>query len=254
MTRRKAIKDFAYIATVGLFLPRAWAQDVLPVRRRIPVAAAGGAINAFAKVQTSVAITEAVTLTTSTLTFGSNITAESLLLVWCKWEDTSTTISSVVETTGGGAFTARTMRDQETGTLHGQLWYRLSATGGGTNITINRSISSFASSIAMEFSSGGTKSYVAEGLNGADSGTSMTSGAVSNSGTQRLNLAGYGGYSGDAITARQINSVTGTDEPAAQVSDTWVWWTTGNLSSNTATGTRAASEGWILNLSSFAAD
>lgn len=40
MTRRKALKDFAYIAGVSLFLPRGYAQDVLPVRRRVVAAAA----------------------------------------------------------------------------------------------------------------------------------------------------------------------------------------------------------------------
>lgn len=42
LNRRKALKNFAYIATVGIFLPRGYAQDVIPVRRRIVASAAGG--------------------------------------------------------------------------------------------------------------------------------------------------------------------------------------------------------------------
>lgn len=42
VTRRVALKNFSYVAGLSLFLPRGYAQDVLPVRRRVVAAAAGG--------------------------------------------------------------------------------------------------------------------------------------------------------------------------------------------------------------------
>lgn len=260
--RRNFIKRGALFvpATFGIFVPRLIrAVNINAVNANVGTLAnspgAGGGASAFTyQKETTGSGTSGVT----SITFGSSIVAGRLLLVWVGWEDgfSGLSLPNTVTENGSTALTALTKRDQQSGFHDGQWFYKLSANGGGTVIDLTWTLGAectFCRVIGLEFSYGGTASFVAEGNNGANSGTSGTSGSVTNSGTHRLNICGYTGYNSDSVSGQLIGGSSVTNRPTAQLNTTWTWHNAVNLSTQNSSAT-VSNAGWIMNLASFAAN
>jgi hypothetical protein len=216
-------------------------------------ASGGGAASAFTFINEDTGTNDAGSVTS--VTMSSSVTAGNLVVVWVKWEGTG---NPTAVTENGGALTALTKRDQASNDLHSQCFYRLSATGGGTSISLTWTGSpTFCKVIAEEFDYGGTATQVAEGPNGADSNPgsgTVNSGTVTNSGTFRLNIALWGAYNSTGITNRLIGGSAATDAPVAQFGNTWTWYNTVNLSTQSAACDWPIDNKWTFNLVSFAAN
>lgn len=185
--------------------------------------------------------------------FGSAIPAGCLIFFYMKWEGTGNPTG--VTENGGGAFTMGTEpTPQEGGDLSCISAWLLAATGGGTQINIAYTgTCTFTRAIAMRFTYGGTATHVAAGQN-SGVGTAVASTAMTNSGSFRLNCAGIGNYTGNAFDTLTIGGVAGDAEPDAQVSDTWAFYNTENLSAETANANYPTNAAWVMSANCFAAN
>lgn len=249
------MKRIALVALVILFSldTPAPTRVIRGSRKTIPSAGGGGA-SAFVKVQSKE--TDGGSGSITAITMPGTIGASHLLCLFIIWEG-SGSITGVTETTGGGAFTGLTAATSSpgSGNYKSQIWYRLSSGGGGTGITVALTgTTDFMRAEVTEFSYGGTCTLTASAQNANDSATTISAGNVSNSGTHRLNYAGAARFNPASFTSFQIAGVGADLEP-----DTWTLncgsgFSTGNLTTQTATVVWTAAVEVNCNLACFAAN
>lgn len=222
----------------------------------------GGGASAFTLVQTNSNSSDGSGVTT--VTMGSNVTAGNLIAVFVKWETPTGNLTGITE--NGGALTLLTPQTQSD--VEGVWGYKLSATGGGTSISLSWSGSpTFTRAIVVEFDYGGTATLSTNVSGGSEtnpsSGTIETADAT-NSGTHRLNVAGAALYSGVSPANQAIGGVTGFGGTPGTgtngiitLSDTHVWWGIGNLAggaNDDAQVDYGVNAMWALQMACFAAN
>jgi len=259
LTRRKALKDFAYVATVGLFLPSRIlrGQDVIPVRRKVAAAGGGGGAGGPFTFVKSTGVTDDASDTTTTAQL-LTVTAGNLIALWVKHEGTAVTITASDGTT---SFTARTKTSHTNNDLHGQWFYLLSSVASGT-VTYTATFSTaraFKRMIVFEFDPTGSAAYDTEALSATNAnGTSLTSGNLTTTANDSLVLGGYGDYSAANLTAMQINGVNaanirGADDSTGTTQDISAAWSRTPTATFTgaATATLASANDYVLNAIAF---
>lgn len=222
----------------------------------------GGGASAFTLVQTNNNSNDGAGV--ASVTMGSNVTAGNLIAVFVKWETPTANLTGITE--NGGAMTLLTPQTQSD--VEGVWAYKLSATGGGTSISLSWSGSpTFTRAIVVEFDYGGTATFVTSVNGGAESnpgsGTIETADAT-NSGTHRLNVAGAALYSGVAPTNQAIGGTTGFGGTPGTgtngiitTSDTHAWWGIGNLAggaNDDAQCEYGTTTMWAMQMACFAAN
>lgn len=258
IARRKFIK------TGLIFVPSYAVMAAGPIpqnpARGYVVAGGGGGASAFTFVQ---AASNRSDTNFASASFTNNITAGSLILGFFKNEG-SGSVNAVTEH-GSGGFTKLTKRDQASSDCHGQWAYKLVSAGGQKVVDVTwNATATFSKVVLLEFTYGGTATFVQEGVNGNDGSTALTTGTVTNSGSFRLNVAGYAGYSNVILSTLQIGGSAATAEETTQGADTqpatareneiWTWFNTVNLSAASGSATLATSQTWVGCLASFAAN
>lgn len=182
----------------------------------------------------------------------SAATAGSLLVAWVKHEGASTTISV---TDGTSTFTPATKSSHGNGDLFGQFHYLLSANGGATTITTNLVASRpYLSLIVFEHTyTGGACTFDVENGNAA-TGSSLSSGNITTTGTDELVFCGYGEYSTQFPSTEQINGLAASNiRDVPNVNNYSSAWSRafGATFTGQGTATLVGSADYILRLASF---
>jgi hypothetical protein len=246
--RQFILRNGILIPFAGLVLPRiAFPQVVLPARKDVrfpPAAVGGGGASAFTFVNS--AYTE-----NTTAPVLNGVTAGNLIIFVAVWEG-SATLSSVSDGTSSLSLRSENVWDNKI-----QMAYLLSANSGDRTYTPTFSGTPSARTITYvaEFSAGGTHTFSTDIITGhANTGTTIVTGNVTNGGTHRLNLMGYGSF-GAVVSAPLIGSVSAVLDPSTVPDNNCrMAYNAEQLSSEQGQFTQSPSFSYTLSMICFASD
>jgi hypothetical protein len=188
--------------------------------------------------------------TTLDATASLNVAAGDLLIAWCKHEGAVGTFA-VAKTTGGNDFTfdAGDAVSHSNNDLHGSFGYRLSADADATftpRLTTPSRV--FRILLCAQFRPGAGDTCTKDTSNdNFGTGTALTSGNITTTGTDEVVMGGYGPYTSTTTSSETINSVAAT-EPSPSPQDNGSFWyriLTSTFTGGNAAGTLGASADWI---------
>ena len=185
------------------------------------------------------------TVTTVNLT---GVGAGNLIVLWVKWEGTTSGGATVSD--GTSSLTMGTLSDPGN-TAVGQFAYLLSANGGNRTYTVTfPSGYSYPRLRIAEFSYSGTVSLDAQNI-GSGNSTACASGNIATTGTDEIVLGGYAEYSSNVLSSPLINGAASTFISGGTYGKMWYSILTATFSSGNASATLNGNSNWVCNIIAF---
>ena len=183
-------------------------------------------------------------LTTVSLT---GVTAGNLIVLWVKWEGTTTGGATVSD--GTTSLTMGTLSDPGDNTV-GQFAYLLSANGGNKTYTVTFPTgATFPRLRIAEFSYSGTISLDAQNIGSGDS-AAPASGNITTTGTDEIVLGGFSESALVTLSSPLINASAATFVVGGVHTKMWYRIVTSTFTGN-ASATSDTSSFWVSNVIAF---
>lgn len=178
----------------------------------------------------------------------TGVGAGNLIVVWAKWE--GTTSGSITVSDGTSSLTSGTLVVHANNDLHGQFAYLLSANSGDKTYTVTFPTGATYQRIRIaEYSYSGTISFDAQNT-GSGTGLTPTSGNITTTGTDEIVLGGYAEYTNTAPSSPLINGVAATFIADGVNAKMWYGLVNATFTGN-ASVTINISSAWLANVIAF---
>jgi X-X-X-Leu-X-X-Gly heptad repeat protein len=191
----------------------------------------------FAFVQSNGAFVDA---TSTTIAVGlTSVTANSLIILWVKWEGAITTITGCSDGTNSLTVGPSNIITNANNDLHGATFYLLISSSGTKTYTCTLGATRpYRQIVVMEFSGDAGETRSTDGSNEAQAGSGdLASGTITTAGTDDVVVGTYGNYSGVTTSDEQIGGVAaaGRQEAGAAPSSMWYRILTATMTTGQAT-------------------